>query len=190
MASYRIDAKGRFHTSKDVFDRYEIIMKLMDSERFREGVRIAYDLMGHTSFIIAGGFLRDQITERTVKDLDIFTKNAERFPNRAADPKSYSSDNESQGSIIDTIYFNKHGEKVNLSLVPDLSKLIDRFPVNLSKIGYHSNGTFIVPLEFMIDVNRKTLTQGDPKYANEKYFERLKEKYPDYQWKPRYGLIQ
>ena len=175
--TYRIDKHGAFHSSNDIYNLGDIILKLMNSERVRHGIKIAYEIFDVSSFKIAGGFLRDTVCEKPVKDLDIFTENRLLFPDYKIQP-SYGN-----GSVLSTRIIEHGGEQVNLCLVPDLKNLVNKFPLNISKIAYHSDGLFQVTYDFMTDVNLKTLTQGDPLYANEDYFERIKQKYSDFSFR-------
>lgn len=100
---------------------------------------------------IAGGYLRDQVHGKTVKDIDVFVEDiAEEFelppflqqltPLRLGGSEDYE---EAMKSTINRVYEFQYGE-YPLQIVVLTGKLdIDQFPVNISRIAVDHEGQFI-----------------------------------------------
>ena len=174
MASYRIDRYGKFRSTRSEVTKLDIFEILINSEKFRHGVSVAHKVMKNAPFKIAGGFLRDIVCNKPVKDLDIFTDNSRLFPDHSQNNYEHNK------NIICTGYTNYDKEKVNVVLVKRFASITKEFPLNISKICFSSTGILNITDEFLEDVNNKVLTLGDRKYYNEDYVKRIRDKYRDY----------
>ncbi len=146
--------------------------------------------------IVAGGCLRDAILGKPVKDYDIFIPRwTGDLPTDAADGISsdeWKARKEKYGSL-DAIYVKteKYADQTFdlIYVYPDQTAeqdftqwVLDRFDFNICKVAYHQTTGLEVDGDFWIDVLAKRLTLARGSRDWENHAERLKAKFPDYEF--------
>jgi len=147
--------------------------------------------------LLAGGAIRDIVNNENVSDWDLFTQMqydaAVSFLRNHPDVELSSitqvtggvSGPDYTGNIRYVLEFYVHGldEKVQLIGVDDVHKHIQtEFPLGASRCSYDGH-QFRYTMSFARDMHNKTFTIKNANSLTQKYIDKMKVKYPEWEWK-------
>lgn len=135
------------------------------------------DLRPGSSFV-AGGFIRDRLNNKPVKDVDVFLSGDEPLDEDHPMMIRYNL----RGAV--ELTHEKSGVVVNFIRLAErhtLRTILERMDIGLCQIGVDTDGEFYCTEAYLRDVRNNTLTQmfEPTTAADHDHLFRVRQKYPD-----------
>lgn len=128
--------------------------------------------------IIAGGYLRDTILGKPIKDIDVFSTTHIGSIDFISHYTKIEPCKRYEGSNILDVYQHKV-TRINYIQVNTLDGFLNNFDIGLCRIYYNISADFLrTSQDFEQDVRNKTITLLKPSHGD--HLERVCAKYPDY----------